>query len=250
METILFQTRGYILKEEKVRSLQQSVLADTLVLENYQPLPGYFGENLPDNASPRSIFIILARRYDLVWVGRRLKKISAMVKHSCYGTIGEIIIGNRQLFTIRIKNLSCFEDISRIQSYLLAEGMELMHHQMINGQALIEIHKTFFLKRIKYDIYQDTFESSRYYLPLEEDIDWDAFRKITQAVKNNTKNNRFDAAQGMIWTLNGPQELVRIYDDRATIEQLNELRLMYEYQTHQFMALNPVRELEDSHYFY
>lgn len=250
MAAIQIQTRGYTLKEEKVRSLHQTILADTLVLENYQPFPGYFGENYPDSGNPRSIFIVLSKRYDPIWIGRKLKKISQTIQHSCYGTVGDIIMGDHRFYTIRIKNLRCFDDIPHIQEHLQREGIAFMRHQIINSLALIEIHKTFLLEKMKYEIYHDAFEPSRYYLPINDELDWDSFKEITAMVKNNTKNNRFDAAQSMIWATDGPQDLIRIYDDKATPEQLNELRLLFEFNIKQYRALNPVRELEKSPYFY
>lgn len=71
----ILETRGVMIKEEKVKSLSEKIFSNTMVLENYEPYPGYYGKNIPYDVIPRSIFLILVREYDHMFLARTMQKI-------------------------------------------------------------------------------------------------------------------------------------------------------------------------------
>ncbi len=224
----ILETRGVIIKEECVKSLISNVLPNTLVLESTESLPGYFGKNVPDLEKPRSVFIILDKKYDGFFIARKLQLISELKHHNCYGTFGHIRIKNKIIYCIRIKNLDCFESILEIQKELVNQGINMMKYQELEEYAIIHIHKSFLISLIADNIYMDLFENDRYYLKISRNMEWTDFKKITNMVKSNLENSMFDAAIGAIWTINNLIDVVRVYDQKQDLKRLGIIRQKYE----------------------
>jgi hypothetical protein len=218
---------GTIIKEEHVVSLSMKVLSNTLVLETKLPFPGYFGQNIPDKMTPNSLFIVMEKDYEDFYIARTLQKISKEMEHKCYGAFGLIETGNMKYYCIRLKNLDCFENIPVIQKKLIEKGIQLHKYKQINTPALIRIKKCFLFEKIDEDIYKDSFEKDRYYISIPKYLDWEQFKALTDDVKNNIDNNVFDAALGFIWTLDGPSDIIRIYDKNQSLDRLREIRQKY-----------------------
>ncbi len=174
----ILETRGIIIKEERVRALNSNFLPNTLVLESTEALPGYFGQNIPDMEKPRSVYIILDKKYEGLFLARKLKYISGLMQHKCYGAFGFLVIANKIFFCIRIKNLDCFESIPEIQEALVEQQIKMMKYYNLDDYALIHIHKSFLISSIEEDIYRDQFESDRYYLKISRDMKWSEFKKF------------------------------------------------------------------------
>jgi len=223
----IIDSRGVIIKEEMVKSLQSEVLENSLVLENTDPFPGYFGENLPDVKKPRSLFIILDRKYEDLFLARLLKKISNSSQHKCIGSFGDLTLKEKVCHCIRIKNLDCFPSVINIQRAIADSGTGLMKYQQIDELALIRIKKNFLMQALDEEIYKDMFESERYYISIPAALDWEDFKKITRLVKNNIVNNLFDAALGYVWRIDGLMDMVRIYDKKNDPERIKTIRDKY-----------------------
>ncbi len=210
----IIETWGSIKKEERVKSLQLPSLTNQLILENYEPFPGYFGKNLPSEKPPRSIFMVTAERYAAEQVARALKNVRNRMQHKCFGSFGYIEFGHGRYYCIRIKNLDCFDRINTIREMLGDEGIHFMKYKDIDGLAIIKIYKNFLIKEVVKHVFEDQFENSKVYLTLPYYLNWIDFREVTKRVKQNMNNNLFDAAQGIIWNLDGPTDMVRIYDSK------------------------------------
>ncbi|MGE0079118.1 MAG: hypothetical protein AB7S48_14770 [Bacteroidales bacterium] len=216
-----------MIKEEKVKSLSEKIYSNTMVLENYEPYPGYYGKNIPNDVIPRSIFLVLVREYDHMFLARTLQKVSKLSNHKCDGTYGYLEIEGHRYHCIRIKNLKCFEEIPIIQEKLIAHGIDFRRSKPINDVALISIDKTFLLERFDDGIYLDLAGENKNYFDIPAPITWEELKDITKFVKNNLGNNFFDAALGYFWTINGPQDIIRIYDQKLDLERIKEIRKVY-----------------------
>lgn len=223
----ILETRGVIVKEEKVKSLSERIYSNAMVLENYEPYPGYYGKNVPTDVIPRSIFLILVREYEHMFLARTLQKISRSEKHSCMGTYGYIDMEEHRYHCIRIKNLRCFEEIPLIQQKLAEHGIDFRRSKPVDNMALITIEKTFLLERFDEGIYLDLAGDNKYYFEIPQELKWTDFKTITANVKNNINNRFFDAAIGYFWKVDGPQDVIRIFDMKADLERISEIRQKY-----------------------
>ncbi|BDX39302.1 hypothetical protein CYCD_26570 [Tenuifilaceae bacterium CYCD] len=223
----IIETRGVMMKEEKVQSLSEKIFSNSMVLENYEPYPGYYGKNIPNDVIPRSIFLILVREYEHMFLARTLQKISRAINHKCNGTYGYLDIGEHRYYCIRIKNLKCFEEIPLLQEKLISHGIDFRRSKPINDVALITIEKTFLLERHIEGIYFDLAGEHKNYFDIPAPLTWEEFKEVTKSVKNNISNNFFDAAMGYFWTTEGPQDMVRIYDQKIDLDRIKEIRRAY-----------------------
>jgi len=222
-----FLTRGETLKEEKIKSISHNIYPDTLVLENYEPFPGYYNTNIPADIKPMSVFIVLARKYDYIELARMMKEIRSKEKLHCDGTTAIINTGRSEYFSVRIKNLECFSHLYTIQKNLINYGIELHKEKLIDKTVLITVQKTFLLEKLENDIYKNLQEQYKYYFELNKYLEWEKFKALTIIVKNNIKNNLFDAAQAYFYTDSGITDAVRIYDRHASPARIADIREHY-----------------------
>ena len=220
----ILETRGVIIKEERVKSLKFNILENSLVLENTDAFPGYFGKNQPDTDKPRSLFIIIDKKYDGFFLARTLKAISNKIQSKCYSSYGELCINEKVYYCIRIKNLDCFPSVLNIQLAIQEAGIGIMKYQHIDDIALIKIHKSFVIQAVDEGIFIDIIEPDRYYISIPNALDWEEFKRITLLVKSNIDNNIFDAALGYIWRIDGLMDMVRIYEKDNSVERINTIR--------------------------
>ncbi|MBN1990448.1 MAG: hypothetical protein JW783_13680 [Bacteroidales bacterium] len=222
-------TRGVTIKEEKVKSLTANVLPHTMVLENYEPYPGYYGYSHPPfDPTPRSIFIVLAKDYNNLELARVMVKVGRERLHDCDGTIGYIKVDNDTYQCIRIKHLPCFDEIPDIQNSFISNGIEMLKHKEIDKPVLITVHKSFLVEVVADGVYKNITEENKFYFELDSALTWEQFKAATEAVRNNIPNNLFDAALGFFWALQGPADVVRIYDTKAKLERVNEIKRFYD----------------------
>ncbi len=222
-ETKIIQTRGMIIKEERVKSLTDRLLNNTLVLENYEPFPGYFGNNLPDDVRPKSIFLALAKEMDEIKLSRLLKALNKERSHKCNGTTGWLEFKGNRFQCIRINNLSCYAEIPLIQESLQKKGVEFMRYKHIDENVLILLNKTFSVEMKTPEIFYDLYDNSMFYFTINHELKWGDFLHINKNVKNNVANNSYDAAIGFFWTFEGPLDVIRIYDKTCSIDRIKEL---------------------------
>lgn len=230
----VLETRGVILKEEHVKSLSSNVVEDSLVLENTGAFPGYYGEDIPDTHNPGSLFIMIDKKYEGIFLARCLQKISRGTDHKCYGSFGTVMVRNKILPCIRIKNLDCFSSVIKIQMAIRDQGIGLMNYQKTDELALIRIHKSFLIKEVADGIFLDLFEPNRYYFVLPYPLEWDTFKTITRIVKSNLENNLFDAALGFLWRISGLTDIVRVYDPMHDLSRIRNLKIKYEQEMIRF----------------
>lgn len=224
---IIIETRGLIIKEEKMKALGDKMLNNTMVLESIKPYIGYYGRNMPNVDPPRSIFIILNKKYDSLFLSRVIQNVSKKLSHTCYGAFGTIEIDENKLYCTRIKNLDCFDSLPKIQEMMIKEGVKFHKALPFEKSALIRIQKSFLINEIEKGIYKDDFEPDRYYISIGYPLSFEEFRDITIHVKNNINDYLFDAALAVIWRVSGLEDLIRIYDRKHDLNTIRLIRDMY-----------------------
>ena len=156
-----------------------------------------------------------------------MKEIRTKLHHYCDGTTATIDTGRIHYYSIRIKNLACFSDLYAIQENLLDYGLGLHKSSILDKTVLITVQKSFYLELLPDNIYKNLQEEYKYYFELEKYLNWDKFKELTLLVKNNIRNNLFDAAQAYFYTPDGIADVVRIYDRNGSPERINEIKEQY-----------------------
>lgn len=222
----LIETLGYIKKEEKLITVDNNIILNTLVLESQQEFPGYNG-NFPEKSQPRSLFLITSKEYQFEEIARITKKIKNQIKHDFNASQGNIYLKGETLPCIRIKYLQSFTFIPELQNLLKEENIKFSKKRIIDSPGIIVINKIFFVRERAEGIYHDLEEESKCYLELPVKLTWDRFKEYTFFIKNNIDNNNFDAAQGAFYRKSGIIDVVRIYDQDKNVERMKTLRKLY-----------------------
>jgi hypothetical protein len=221
-----FEVLGGIIKEEKLYSVKEKVLENTLVLESKEPYPGYH-HALPTEPVPRSVFLITKNLYTREDISRTSQKIKQYCTFNFESATGEIYIHNNLYPCIRIKNLDKYEQIAELQSFFLNEGIVFKKSNNISHKAIIKVKKAFLLSENEDHIFCDKLEDYQGYFSIPKQLSWKLFEKITYSIKNNWQGQHFDAALGYIYKDFEILDMVRIYHRSNNIEILTQLKDLY-----------------------
>ncbi len=217
---------GYIAKVEKLETLNNNILENTLILEEIEPFPGYHGANLPTGYNPNAVYLVLKKKVSTVRIMRVTQHIHKYFKHSFDGTAAQVSINNDLFNCIRIRNLDNYSIIPEIQRCYMHEGFKFMKKRKIHGNGLIEIKKHFELEKLEEGIFKDLEDPLMFYLQIPAHLNWSVFLEITTSIKHNLDDLSFDAALGAIY-LKEITEVVRIFTRDMELDSLRKIRERY-----------------------
>lgn len=221
---MILETFGGLIKEENLRTVDDGIIPNTLVLENKDPFPGYYGA-VPSDKVPDSFFLVMTKKESTEKILRLTHIIRKNSNIDFEGSPGRICIYNDTYYSIRIRGLDDFSRLEEIQSYYRDNGIEYMKKKKIDANAVIQIKKIFEVEEIEDNILKDAVRDM-YYLKINKQLTWSHFRTISGQVKNNLKNTSFDAALAVIY---GSEvlDLIRIYGKDLDIDYLHKIHVKY-----------------------
>jgi len=223
-QKILLETIGTIEKKEMLGPVGY----DQLVLEAFQPYPGYHGTTVPDRDMPNSLFAITRSKYTEEKLIRVTQKIKSDHNFKFDGTPGMVTLYNMLNPCIRFKELTSYNAVPAILKAYEGEGIEFMSNRKIEPYTgIIKIKKYFLMEAISDYSYKDAEDPNTYYFSIPAQLRFNQFEKITVDLKRNMDDPKFDAALGTIFRKSGLVDLIRIYDDKCTPERLDLIRSKY-----------------------
>jgi len=220
------ETFGSIIKEEKVKTVENGIIPNTFVLENLGLFPGYYGAEMPKDKMPDSFFIGIADKESVEKIFRITHNIKKMSGLQFEGTPANICIFNNTFNTVRIRGLKTFEQVGELQSYYRDAGLNLLKKRNIEAQGVIQIKKIFKISELTSRIFKDE-ERNMYYLRIHEQLTWSHFKTVTKQVRNNVTISAFDAALAVFYA-SEIYDLVRIYSKTLKLDELEILHNKYE----------------------
>ncbi len=218
------ETFGSIIKEENLRTVNDGIIPNTLVLENQDPFPGYYGA-VPTDKVADSFFLIMTKKESTEKILRLTHIIRKNSSIDFEGSPARICIYNDTYFGIRIRGLDDFSKLEEIQEYYRDNGIQYMKKKKVDAIAVIQIKKIFEVENHSEKILKDTVRDM-YYLVIDEQLTWSHFRTITAKVKNNLNNATFDAALAVIY---GAEvlDMIRIFSKDLTMDHLKNIHEKY-----------------------
>jgi len=226
-DKVLIETMGYIKKEANLSTVENNIIPNTLVLESLHPYPDYHGKNLPEQSTPRSLFLIVSKDYSFEEIARIIKKIKGEFQFDFNASQGNIYFKTTSYSCIRIKYLKSFSFLPELQRKFQNEGISFVKHKSINSVGLIVIKKHFYVDEIEEGIYRDIDESSKFYVDITAILPWKEFKEYISIIKNNIDSSDFDAAQGVFYRKSGIVELARVYICEGEYEKVRLIRKMF-----------------------
>lgn len=221
MSQNIIQTVGKLTKKETLASVQDEMNCNILMLESQKPFPGYHGLTVPDLAEPDSLFALTSGAFSSEFIVRTVHDINKEVDFEFMATPGTIQFKNGLAEVIRFKGLS-YRKVGEIVAKFSAAGIGFRKHQRISPYAsIIKVRKFFKVEKIAPWLFHDLFEDDTYYLQIPVLLEWDTFENMTNDIKYNLENNKFDAALTSVYYEKGIMDLVRIYDTDTDQKKLN-----------------------------
>ncbi len=221
------ETVGTVSKKEHL-SVADMDNCKILILENTEPFPGYHGLNLPKENKAESLFLVTKSAYNDEKIIRAIQHIKKQNPELTFdGTPGTINLYNSPVGVVRIKDMS-YEAVPLLVKLFENEGISFKKKKKLPPyQCTIKIRKFFKMQQVEEGIYRDTDIKEMYYLVIPKALRWNSFEKITMEIKYNMEDNNYDAAMVSVFYEHGILDLVRIYDQKYSIEKLRTIRKKY-----------------------
>ncbi len=228
MENNTIDAFGYVLKEERFEKLSSKIIPGTLVVEDLHPYPGYHGQELPENTDkPGHIYYITKKTYSWEEITAISNKIKKYIDFSFQHYDSVITGGTKKYHAVRVRGLSSYEHVEKLQRAYQAEGIEFEKDKKFPEIGLTKLKKFFILEKLNENIFADKESANHFYLIVNETISWEFFRQVTILSRSNLPNINFDAAQAVIYYRNEMYDTIRIFGEKIDLKQLTDLREKY-----------------------
>ena len=224
-----FEATGYTIKEENVDFLKHHVIPNTLVINVNHPFPGYHGTPMLDKMKPRVILLVTKKKYSWEKILRSTMIINKFTDYEIFASPSTVAIGNNYYNAIRVKGLPSYDEIPILQHAYLEEGFEFMKKKKYKDDLTIsmKVSKFYDVEEIEKNIFKDIETEHMFYFKIPHHLNWELFRKITFAIKNNMSNRNYDVSVGVFFMDYTVIDMVRVFKPNMKIELLRELEENY-----------------------
>ena len=219
---------GTIHKRETVFTIDDKVEPGTLVFEALEPFPGYYHET-PFDTKPIYMYIALQEHYPLENIIRATERVEKVFDEKFDAGKGFLQIYNTSYNVLRVRHLNRYDLIGTLQKAYSDNGIHFSNKnkKSLKEKAQIKVVKFFNLKEIDEGIYLDNKEQFHAYIELPEFCEWNDFNDLSNRVKYNWQESKFDAAMGSFYYKGRLREFVRIYSNKISIGYLQKLKKLY-----------------------
>lgn len=220
---------GSLEKLEKLATLKSNIIPRSLVFESLSPFMGYYNDLVKDN-NPLYIYIIINRTYAVFDVVRAFQKVNAELDFKIDAAKAFVTFNDRSYNAIRVRHLDNYERIRDIQEAFIRNGISLLMttDNQKNVSAHVNLKKVFCMSNISESLYLDACEVNHAYLEIDKTLTFDEFLVVTQKVRNNWLDSKFDAALGYFMRKEEVVEFIRIYSDKLEEESLAKIQQLYQ----------------------
>ena len=220
---------GSVTKKEKVIEINTK-LFNTTVLEVQEPFPGYY-HDIPVAKSIKSVFLLVQNSFYPESILRATKLVKTSINLEFDAAYSRLSFGSIKdtHIAIRLVGVNSYGDIKVIQQAYSNAGIEFESELKfdITKPVIINVNKVFSLHEIGEGIFSKGSMPEMKYISINKGGNWDWFEDVTTKVKNNFHRRNFDVAHTVIFKKGGLNEMVRIFDDKISIEELIELQKLY-----------------------
>jgi hypothetical protein len=219
---------GILEKMEELTTLSKNCLTGSLVFESPSPFWGYYSET-PHDYVPIYIYLVLDRNYSVFDIAHASKCVRQELNQQLDAAKTEIVIHDKHYHTLRLRHIGSYDSISAIQEAYQKCGIKplMAHVSWIKELAHMTFEKIFHLEFFENQFYIDLSECNHFYFELPGFIGFSEFEKLTQKVRNNWMGPKFDAAIGRFIKHEGIVDFARIYSEKISPLEIEELKSLY-----------------------
>ncbi len=229
-------TTGYVLKEETVSPLTGPVMKNSFVINVDHPFPGYYGQEMVDQSTPRAIIFITKKEHSWEDIIRARDRVNAYLEMNIDISKAKVTMWNKTFPGIRAKGFGDFGEIEPYQRALVEEGFGMMKRRRMGETevALLNVKKFYNLIPLDEGCFQDADRPEMTYALLPGNPNWELFRKVTMIVKNNISDPGFDVAKGAFYYQGRILDMIRVFKPKTSPELLKEMKTLYERALHRY----------------
>lgn len=228
------ESLGFVIKKETLSILESEHKFNELILEDLDPYPGFYDHfHIPLNEEekkPRSIFALI-KEMSFEQMDDFIRMTSNIKKQFASGfdaVMGRLNFQNGLATCIRIY-MDDYSALPQLIELYKQSGIHFLPSRSVKPYStMINIRKYMVLEQIVPSIYRDTELKDTYYFIVEKYVTWPKFEAISVNIRNNNNHKVYDAAQAGYYNQYGIVEMVRIYDQKATLDNLLYLKEKYE----------------------
>ncbi len=218
-----------LVKEEPLSTLEPELTDDnSCVLESTSPFFGYYHDAPMANPDPY-IYCVLADHYSYGEVIRAAKRLNENRQDPVDIAAGRLFIQEKKCPVIRIKDIRHFNQVKIVQQGLRNAGILFKKKQRNIKEIMGVIHlcKILYLVPAGDGMYMDAIDDTKAYFSLPVRLQWSDFKLLTEEAKYDTRILYFDAAQAMITDNHQIIDLVRVYKEHISVDQLRAVKNRY-----------------------
>ncbi len=226
---IAFERFGWVTKEEPLSIVNDPNLdLNIMILESTAPFFGYYADQ-PREDKPEHLYWVLDQFYNQEQLFRVIKSI----KSNCYpnldATPGNITVAQENYHVIRMHNLKRYNQIHTVQELFEKNNIRLkkINRKIQNQMGMIYLCKFMEIIPLIDGLYKGGENDHRGFFEIHDCLTWQEFRSVTQEVKFDTSLLFFDAARAAFMEKGNIVELVRVFRENLTVDQLKEIRDRY-----------------------
>lgn len=228
-KTVIIEKFGGLLKEEPLSCVNNEMfLPNACLLEAVSPFLGYYSQ-IRGAVKPTYFYMMLDGNYSIEKINRATLKIKKFFNHPFDAAAGYVHIFDHYHRAIRIRNLEEYGHIGLLQKFYKEEGFA--YHKKVksfdNETAVISLSKLFYLEAVGDLLYIDRSQPHHGYFVLPGYLPWKEFKDLTAEVKFDINLLYFDAATAFIYENHGITDMVRVYKEHLTVENLAAIRDRY-----------------------
>ncbi len=230
----MIESLGFVVKKETLSLLESEFKFNELILEDLDPYPGFYDHfHIPlneDEKKPRSIFALIKeisfeQMDDFIRMTSNIKK---NFEPAFDAVMGRLNFQNSLATCIRIY-MDDYSALPHLIELYKQRGIQFLPTRSVKPyNTMINIRKYMVLEQIVPMIYRDTELKDTYYFVVDKYVTWPKFETISVNIRNNNNHKVYDAAQAGYYNVNGIVEMVRIYDQKATLDNLLYLKEKYD----------------------
>lgn len=223
-----FEVFGTLTKTETVFTINHKILPGTLVFEALKPFSGYYYDT-PMGAKPVYLYLALEDQFTLEDILRASQKVQLEFDAPFDAGKGFLQVYDEKYNVLRIRHLKDYNLLEKLQQSFAKNGILFLHKSKNYKDELVKIKiiKFFLLKEIADKIFLDKREKNHAYLEIPRHLSWEEFEALTNKVKYNWVEGKFDAAMGAFYYKDEFHDLIRIYSNKIGPEYLQELQKLY-----------------------
>jgi hypothetical protein len=214
--------------------LESEFRFNELILEDLDPYPGFYDHfHIPlseDEKKPRSIFALIKEMSfeqmdDFIRMTSTIKENFEPVFDA---VMGRLNFQNSLATCVRIY-MEDYNALPQLIELYKQNGLQFLPTRSVKPyNTMINLRKFMVLEQIVPTIYRDTELKDTYYFVVDKYVTWPKFEAISLNIRNNNNHKVYDAAQAGYYNKNGIVEMVRIYDQKATLDNLLYLKEKYD----------------------